>query len=70
MLEPTQQPLFDGNCCTSAVEERDVCRQKHKINQIQNSLTFITDTEPMEVEIDPFGRLLEFSEKDNRMLVK
>ncbi len=40
--------------------------RKHNISKINNELTFVLDTKPGEIAIDPFHKLIELEQDDNR----
>ena len=51
-------------------EELELYLKKHKISEINNTLSIIVDNEPIEVGIDPYNKLIDADSGDNRKKVK
>ena len=47
-------------------EERVLYYKKHKITQINNTITIVVDQRPTEVGVDPYNKLIDTSSEDNR----
>jgi ABC-2 type transport system permease protein len=47
-------------------KEIELYFKKHKITQINNTLTIIVDEKPTEVGVDPFNKLIDTNSDDNR----
>ncbi|WP_431137457.1 M1 family aminopeptidase [Psychroserpens mesophilus] len=52
---------IDGN-----KKERVLYLQKHKITEINNTISVIVDEKPVEVGVDPFNKLIDTRSDDNR----
>ena len=42
----------------------------YKFSEIDNSISIVVDREPVEVAIDPYGKLIDIDFLDNRGVVK
>ena len=48
------------------MKEVELYLKKHKITEINNTITIIVDEEPIEVGVDPYNKLIDTNSNDNR----
>ena len=51
-------------------KEKQLYLKKHKITQINNTLSIIVDEKPLEVGIDPYNKLIDTKSDDNRRKIQ
>ena len=58
--------IFGNEVINGETTQVELYLEKHKINTIQNRLTFIVDQMPVEVGVDPYNKLIDANSRDNR----
>lgn len=58
--------IFTEDDIDGKKKERVLYLEKHKINDINNTLSIIVDEKPIEVGVDPYNKLIDTQSDDNR----